>query len=420
MLLDRCEPADRHYAVVPRDRDQVGLAVRRPGVERAAQPGSATASLRRRPSASYGARSAAARPSELWSTTSTSKLGYEQREHALDGADDVVRTVHGRNHDRDPRPVIRADGLISLDQAARRCWDSRNGAPEAGPDVHARHHTASSGRIHDLGATTIETAFELAALAACAVPAVRVIATPAARRELRAKTPLAFAVAAVGVAYVAVAVVGALESQWLLRALTAVTVAVTAALAWRAQPHYGARRGLPPGSLGLRRSLLAIPDRGLLRRESERRGPVFKVAQFHHGVVCVVGLEACRDVLRRHGDALRPAPLPLSGEIPRGFLRYMDARDYESYSPLFRSAFSAAVRTVGPEARARISATLSALAAEGGADPHPALAGSPHDCRSGCCSDRCWTGTRYASTAGATMPRSRPRSAVRPRRRASP
>ena len=52
--------------------------------------------------------------------------------------------------------------------------------------------------FHDLGATTIETAFELAALAACAVPAVRVIATPAARRELRAKTPLAFAVAAVG------------------------------------------------------------------------------------------------------------------------------------------------------------------------------------------------------------------------------
>ncbi len=240
--------------------------------------------------------------------------------------------------------------------------------------MHARHHTASSGRIHDLGATTIETAFELAALAACAVPAVRVIATPAARRELRAKTPLAFAAAAVAAAYVGVAVVGALESQWLLRALTAVTVAVTAALAWRAQPHYGARRGLPPGSLGLRRSLLAIPDRGLLRRESERRGPVFKVAQFHHGVVCVVGLEACRDVLRRHGDALRPAPLPLSGEIPRGFLRYMDAADYESYSPLFRSAFSAAVRTVGPEARARISATLSALAAEGGADPHPALA----------------------------------------------
>ena len=174
-----------------------------------------------------------------------------------------------------------------------------------------------------------------------------------------------------------VAVVGALESQWLLRALTAFALVVTAAFTWRAHPRFGQRRGLPPGSIGLRRSLLAIPDRNYLKREAQRRGTVFKVAQFHHGVVCVVGLDACRDVLRRNGNALRPAPLPLSGEIPRGFLRYMSRADYEIYSPLFRSAFSAAVRGVGPEATERISATLAALAAfnsdPGGADPRASL-----------------------------------------------
>jgi cytochrome P450 len=225
----------------------------------------------------------------------------------------------------------------------------------------------------------IETALETAILVACAVPAARVLATPAARRELRARPALALALTAGAVVLAGGIALAALESPPALRALTGIAVLATAAFAWRAHPRYGARRGLPPGSLGLRRSLLAISDRGYLGRQAQQHGSVFKVAQFHHGVVCVVGLAAGRELLRRHGDALRPAPLPLSGEIPRGFLRYMDAADYETHSPRFRAAFSAAVRAAVPEAERRISTTLTTLAdasreAPNGIDPHGTLA----------------------------------------------
>ena len=119
-------------------------------------------------------------------------------------------------------------------------------------------------------------------------------------------------------------------------------------------------------------------------------------------------------MLRRHGDALRPAPLPLSGEIPRGFLRYMDAGDYESYSPLFRSAFSAAVRAVGrggtsPCLRDALGARSRRKAARIPTLPSPS---SPRACRSGCCSGSVLDGARGAP--GRLVPRCRDLDRGRP------
>ncbi|MEZ5100676.1 MAG: cytochrome P450 [Thermoleophilia bacterium] len=79
--------------------------------------------------------------------------------------------------------------------------------------------------------------------------------------------------------------------------------------------------------------------------------------------------------LRRHAAALRPAELPLSREIPRGFLRYMEPDDYEAYARRFRAAFAGAIASTGPEvARAEAVAALGRLAAGGaGVAPRPLL-----------------------------------------------
>jgi len=161
---------------------------------------------------------------------------------------------------------------------------------------------------------------------------------------------------------------------------TIAVVAIWALLAWRAAPTFGRRRGWPPGSLGLRPSLRAIVDREFYAAEGRRFGPVFKMAQFHQPVACVIGLERGRRILREHGDALAPPPLPLSDAVPRGFLRYMARADHARYAPLFRAAFSDAVLAAAePDAvrevdRAVATLVRASVAAGGaGVDPRPIL-----------------------------------------------
>jgi cytochrome P450 len=109
--------------------------------------------------------------------------------------------------------------------------------------------------------------------------------------------------------------------------------------------------------------LRAIVEPDFYAHAAARHGAVFKLAQFHRPVACVVGLAAGHDLLRRCGDALRPPALPLSDEVPRGFLRYMVPADHARYSRLFRAAVSeATLRAVEPFAVATTTAALAALA----------------------------------------------------------
>lgn len=209
----------------------------------------------------------------------------------------------------------------------------------------------------------MEPWIELLALAAAAVPAAETLAMPAARRELAMRPALTAAVLATASAGVAAIGWAAVASLATLRGLTAVVLVAWGLAAWRAHPAYGRRRGLPPGSLGIRASLRAIVDPDFYAAEARRHGPVFKMTQFHRPVVCVLGIERGRRVLREHDDALAPPPLPLSMEVPRGFLRYMSDDDHARYAPLFRAAFSdAALAAAAPVAAAEAERALAALA----------------------------------------------------------
>lgn len=212
-----------------------------------------------------------------------------------------------------------------------------------------------------------------AILAAALASALRIAAMPAARRLLRETPRLAlFASGLAAVAAVAI-VLAAVLSPVALASLAVAVALAWVVVWWHARPGYGRRRGLPPGSLSLRDSLDAIVDRTFLQRSFERYGPVFKMAQFRRPVVCVLGLERGREVLRQHGDSLRLPALPLSNAVPKGFLRYMAPADYAVYSPLFRQAMSEldlADDRTGAAAEAR--AACDRLRATGTALPRPA------------------------------------------------
>lgn len=216
---------------------------------------------------------------------------------------------------------------------------------------------------------------ELVALALCGLVAVRVLALPAARRELREHPRVAVALAAAAAVATGIAAWGALDEPVALHVLAALATGATLAACWRAHPGYGTRRGLPPGTLGLHGSLRAVTGHRYLHAQSLRHGPVFKTAQVHNRVVCVVGLERGREALRRHAAVLRPAEAPLSQAIPKGFLRYMEPDDYDAYARRLRPAFTATISSTGPDvARAEAIEALERLAAGGaGVAPRPLL-----------------------------------------------
>ena len=221
----------------------------------------------------------------------------------------------------------------------------------------------------------MEPWIELLVLAGAAARAAAVLGMPAARRELRGRPVLVGIAIAGGLVAVVLILWAAIASIALLRATTLAVALAWALAAWRARPAYGRRRGLPPGSLGLGPSLRAIVDPQFYTNEARRHGPVFKMAQFHRPVVCVLGLERGRRVLRDHEDALVPPPLPLAREVPRGFLRYMSPEDHARYARLFRAAFSdAALAAVAPMAAREADRAFAALAAAGpGVGPHELL-----------------------------------------------
>jgi cytochrome P450 len=220
---------------------------------------------------------------------------------------------------------------------------------------------------------------ELTLLAVLSWPWTRLVIDR--RRRLARTAPLHHAALAGGLAAAGGAsVLLAIHSPAALHASTAVAALAGAAAWWRARPSRGRARGLPPGSLAVTRSLRAIVDRDFYAAEARRHGPVFKMAQFHRPVACVVGLERGHDLMRRHRESLGPSPLPWNHELRGGFLRYMDDATHDLYGSLFRVALAGPVVTAAePATRRAARRELAALAAAcatapaAGAQPGAAL-----------------------------------------------
>jgi cytochrome P450 len=197
-------------------------------------------------------------------------------------------------------------------------------------------NAAASLRGIDIALSSIEAAIFVVAV----VQVLRIATKPPFRRDAAAFPLLAASIGLVGLGGAFVAAWGL--SRWpAVRHLAAVLTSIALVLAWwRARPTYGIRRGLPPGSLGVARSLDAIDDRTFYLDQARAHGPVFKTSQFGRPVVCVLGLARGRELLAAHPEALAAATLPYNRRLPRGTLRYMAERDHRDEAPLFRNTFA--------------------------------------------------------------------------------
>jgi cytochrome P450 len=206
----------------------------------------------------------------------------------------------------------------------------------------------------------VETALALGVLALAAWPALRLLSIPPIRRE---HTGIAVLLGGALVAYAAALVALALVLPALLAPLAALAAVALLAERWRARPGFGARRGLPPGSLSLFPRRPWTEHRFYLE-QAARFGPVFKTRLLHRPMICVLGARLGSELLREHEAELEAPPVRFNRFIPRGFLRYMEPADHRVYKRLFQSALAPELlRAREDRAAETVRATLGALAA---------------------------------------------------------
>lgn len=223
----------------------------------------------------------------------------------------------------------------------------------------------------------ISSLLSILALGAAAVAAVRVLAKEPVYREACGR-PIATAVLAMAAVAAAMAIAEACRRVDGVLPVLAAVAGVLAVLAWiRARPGYGRSRGMPPGSLGVGASLDAISDPTFYARAARRWGPVFKMAQFHRPVVCIVGLRRGLEVLATARENLAQPKLPFGQLSPEGYIQFMDGPVHDRYRELFRAAINGRVLSAsrsGIEYVVRQQlAAMRACDREGGVDPDPFL-----------------------------------------------
>jgi cytochrome P450 len=220
----------------------------------------------------------------------------------------------------------------------------------------------------------LERAVEVGIVLLPAVPFARMAVEPGVRRRFRAFPRVQGVLVGSLVAYAAATVLIAVTSPWLLRAAAAAALLVVAVERWQARPGYGARRRLPPGSLGLA-TLAAWRDPEFYARQAERHGPIFKYRHFVHPAVGVVGLERGVDLLRSQSAHLAVPPAPFTTLVPGGFVRYVDSGAHRSLAPVIRSIMSRRVveACAADIAEAAREALVTLAASPAGVDPRPTL-----------------------------------------------
>lgn len=212
---------------------------------------------------------------------------------------------------------------------------------------------------------------------AAAICVTRLATRPAIRRELREHPRLALpllgttALLASGLAWTA------WSRPVMLHGIALATAGLLLA-AWRhARSDYGRRRGLPPGSLGLGRSLDAITDIEFYANAAKQWGPIFKMSHVHRPVVCVTHLPLAVELLRRDDGALRQVDWPFDRVVPGGYVEFMNDDRHAMLRELLGRGFAEPV-----VAQCRLSFqrlledSLGAMARDsrtGGIDPEPFL-----------------------------------------------
>jgi cytochrome P450 len=209
------------------------------------------------------------------------------------------------------------------------------------------------------------------------IPAALVARRTPVRRELRAQ-PVLGAVAGVGL--LAVLAVAWITRDTVAAALPFVAVLLVALVAftwWRGRVTYGASRGLPPGSLGFGVSLDAIEHQAFYAQAAARHGPIFKMAQFHRPVVCIVELKTGLDVLEGQRARLHQPTLPFGRLSPGNYIEFMNDARHARYREILRTALSGRVIAAArPGIEDAMRVQLGACAREAGAagvDPRPWL-----------------------------------------------
>ncbi len=216
----------------------------------------------------------------------------------------------------------------------------------------------------------------LAVLAGVAWPALRMAASTAFRNRLGAHPGLPHLILAAIIGYVVLVLLLAMAPLPLLVTAAAAAGVVAGLAHWRARPDFGRSRGLPPGTLAATSLAMVEDDRHLLD-QARRYGPVFKIGRYGQKIVCVLGLERCNALLRRHGDDLVSGGLPFDRLIPGGFIRYMPPDRHARYRRLLAGALTPElVRSGRPMLAEEAAGALRAMAGSStatGIDPAPHL-----------------------------------------------
>jgi cytochrome P450 len=189
----------------------------------------------------------------------------------------------------------------------------------------------------------MKTALQAMILLAAVAPALRVAVKRPVWSELRARPLLGAAILCVVSAGMALLLTAGPRFDLLLPATTFGTVALTMLAYIRARPNFGQHRSLPPGSLGLATSLDAITHEGFYAQAAQRWGPVFKMAQFHRPVVCVVDLPLGLGLLEGQRANLDQPKLPFGRLAPGNYIEFMNDEHHARYRGILRNALSGRV-----------------------------------------------------------------------------
>lgn len=213
-----------------------------------------------------------------------------------------------------------------------------------------------------LTADLVERLLEAAVLLAVSWPLWRLLAFRPFRQQVPAKSAR---LAGLLAAYSASIAVLAVFAPMVLRILVVLGLLAALVALWWLRPGLRRGRRLPPGRLTVL-PLAPCLDHRFYQSQAARHGAIFKTGSTLpcpslRPTACVVGHKQGLDLLRHHDRALEVwPPAPFSLFIPRGFLRYMNQEDHQTYSQVFRSAMTPdliadCATLVRTEARAALS-----------------------------------------------------------------